>query len=155
MLDWRKTMAKKADKQTNNQVATALPDVSDVVSDVKTAGKEKGTSLVNMVRRVLLAGVGAAALTTDEIQDFLNRLVDRGELAEKDARKLMNDVVARRDGAEKRVEKSVESASGVVEEQIEKILARLNVPNKGDIEELSKKIATLSQKVDDLVKVSQ
>lgn len=148
-------MAKKAEKQTNNQASTELPAVSDVVSDVKGAGMEKATSLVNLVRRVLLAGVGAAALTTDEIQDFLNRLVERGELAEKDVRKLMNDVVARRDGAEKRVEKSVESASGVVEEQIEKILARLNVPNKGDIEELSKKIATLSQKVDDLVKVSQ
>lgn len=148
-------MAKKTTNQTNNQVAAAIPAVTDVVSDVTSASKEKGASLLTMVRRVLLAGVGAAALTTEEIQDFLNRLVDRGELAEKDARKLMNDVVSRRDGAEKRVEKSVESASGVVEEQIERILTRLNVPNKHDIEELSKKIASLSQKVDDLVKASQ
>lgn len=148
-------MAKKTANQTNNQVAAAIPAVTDVVSDVTSASKEKGASLLTMVRRVLLAGVGAAALTTEEIQDFLNRLVDRGELAEKDARKLMNDVVSRRDGAEKRVEKSVESASGVVEEQIERILTRLNVPNKHDIEELSKKIASLSQKVDDLVKANQ
>ncbi len=148
-------MAKKTAKETNHQAGPDTSAVTDVVSEVKSAGKEKGAPLVTMVRRVLLAGVGAAALTTDEIQDFLNRLVERGELAEKDARKLMNDVTARRDGAEKRVEKSVESASTVVEEQIEKILARLNVPNKGDIEELSKKIAMLSQKVDDLVKVSQ
>ncbi len=148
-------MAKKTTNQTNNQVAAAIPAVTDVVSDVTSASKEKGASLLTMVRRVLLAGVGAAALTTEEIQDFLNRLVDRGELAEKDARKLMNDVVSRRDGAEKRVEKSVESASGVVEEQIERILTRLNVPNKHDIEELSKKIASLSQKVDDLVKANQ
>lgn len=148
-------MAKKAANQTNNPVAAAIPAVTDVVSDVTSASKEKSASLLTMVRRVLLAGVGAAALTTEEIQDFLNRLVDRGELAEKDARKLMNDIVARRDGAEKRVEKSVESASNVVEEQIERILTRLNVPNKFDIEELSKKIASLSQKVDDLVKASQ
>lgn len=148
-------MAKKLVTETNNHVSKVIPAVTDVVNDVTSAGKEKSASLVSMVRRVLLAGVGAAALTTDEIQDFLNRLVERGELAEKDARKVMNDVVARRDGAEKRVEKSVESASGVVEDQIEKILARLNVPNKGDVEELSKKIATLSQKVDDLVKASQ
>lgn len=148
-------MAKKTTNQTNNPVAAAIPAVTDVVSDVTSASKEKGASLLTMVRRVLLAGVGAAALTTEEIQDFLNRLVDRGELAEKDARKLMNDVVSRRDGAEKRVEKSVESASGVVEEQIERILTRLNVPNKHDIEELSKKIASLSQKVDDLVKANQ
>lgn len=148
-------MAKKTTNQTNNPVAAAIPAVTDVVSDVTSASKEKGASLLTMVRRVLLAGVGAAALTTEEIQDFLNRLVDRGELAEKDARKLMNDIVTRRDGAEKRVEKSVESASGVVEEQIERILTRLNVPNKHDIEELSKKIASLSQKVDDLVKASQ
>lgn len=148
-------MAKTKVNEIASQAAGIMPAVTDVVSDVTTAGKEKSASLVSMVRRVVLAGVGAAALTTDEVQEFLNRLVERGELAEKDAHKLMNDVVARRNGAEKRVEKSVESASSVVEEQIEKILGRLNVPNKGDIEELSKKIATLSQKVDDLVKASQ
>ncbi len=148
-------MAKTKVNEIASQAAGIVPAVTDVVSDVTAAGKEKSASLVSMVRRVVLAGVGAAALTTDEVQEFLNRLVERGELAEKDAHKLMNDVVARRNGAEKRVEKSVESASNVVEEQIEKILGRLNVPNKGDIEELSKKIAMLSQKVDDLVKASQ
>ncbi|QLQ07778.1 MAG: phasin family protein [Anaerolineae bacterium] len=147
-------MAKKANKTANNHVAAGLTTVTDAVSDVASTGKEKSVPLVNMVRRVVLAGVEAAALTTDEVQDFLNRLVERGGWPKR-TRKLMNDVVTRRDGAEKRVEKSVESASNVVEEQIEKILARLNVPNKGDIEELSKKIATLAQKVDDLVKVSQ
>ena len=44
------------------------------------------------------------------------------------------------------------NASNMVEDQIEKILNRLNVPTKHDIEELGKKIAHLTKKVDDLKK---
>lgn len=91
-------MAKKANKTANNHVAAGLTTVTDAVSDVASTGKEKSVPLVNMVRRVVLAGVEAAALTTDEVQDFLNRLV--GAAAGRGARKLMNDVVTRRDGAE-------------------------------------------------------
>jgi hypothetical protein len=39
-------------------------------------------------RKVLLAGVGAAVLAQDEISDFVDRLVERGEIAEQDARNL-------------------------------------------------------------------
>ncbi|MCC6188241.1 MAG: hypothetical protein IT318_04375, partial [Anaerolineales bacterium] len=45
--------------------------------------------LFEMARKVVLAAVGAAALAQDEAVDFVNRLVERGEIAEKDARKLI------------------------------------------------------------------
>ena len=45
----------------------------------------RGT-LYEAARRVLLAGMGAVALAQEEAEDFVNRLVERGEIAEKDAR---------------------------------------------------------------------
>ncbi len=139
-----------AQKKVAAQVEKAVEEIKAEV--VETA--EKATPLFETVHRVLLAGVGAVALTTDEIQDFVDRLVERGEIAERDGRKLVKDVMARRNGAEKQVEKSVENASNMVEEQIEKILSRLNVPNRHDIEELGKKIADLTKKVDELKKAA-
>lgn len=97
------------------------------------------------VRKVLLAGVGAMALAQEEIEEFVNRLIDRGEIAEKDGRKLVTDIVERR-------KKQVQNAENELEGKIEEILSRMNVPTKADIEALSRKITTLTKKVDELKK---
>lgn len=141
-----------AQKKVTEAVVETAEKAVEVVKTEVAETSEKATPLFETVHRVLLAGVGAVALTTDEVQDFVDRLVERGEIAERDGRKLVKDVLSRRNGAEKQVEKGVENASNMVEEQIEKILNRLNVPTKHDIEELGKKIANLTKKVDDLKK---
>ncbi|MCC6190740.1 MAG: phasin family protein, partial [Anaerolineales bacterium] len=93
-------------------------------------------------RKVVLAAVGAAALAQDEAVDFVNRLVERGEIAEKDARKLIREVSAkRRKGVEKELDKRVES-----------LLDHMDVPSKADIDALGAKIATLTNKVEQLKK---
>ncbi|RMG91923.1 MAG: poly(hydroxyalkanoate) granule-associated protein [Chloroflexi bacterium] len=110
---------------------------------------EESNSFLSGVRRVLLAGVGAVALAQEEIEDFVNKLVERGEIAEKDGRKLLNDIM------EKRRQKAEESRQSVAEEldrRLESLLARMNVPTRRDIESLSEKINELSKKVDELKK---
>ena len=49
--------------------------------------EEEVKPLFEASRRVLLAAIGAAALAQDEIEDFVKKLVDRGEIAEKDGKK--------------------------------------------------------------------
>ena len=58
-------------------------------------------SLYETTRLVLLAGVGAISLAQEEINNFLDRLVERGEMAETDARKLVHEVMDRREKLEK------------------------------------------------------
>jgi polyhydroxyalkanoate synthesis regulator phasin len=108
-------------------------------------GKEEAKPLLEAARKVLLAGIGAFALGKDEIEDFVNRLVERGEIAEKDGRKLVNEVMDRR-------KKGAEKAEDEVSKRVEDILDRMNVPSKADIEALGEKIAALSKKVDELKK---
>ena len=55
-------------------------------------------------RKVLLASIGAAALAQDEVEDFINRLIERGEIAEKDGRCLMHEVMEKRKGRFSKVE---------------------------------------------------
>ncbi|HEB65380.1 MAG TPA: poly(hydroxyalkanoate) granule-associated protein, partial [Chloroflexi bacterium] len=41
--------------------------------------EERGT-LYEAARKVLMAGIGAVALAQDEAENFVNKLVERGEL---------------------------------------------------------------------------
>jgi polyhydroxyalkanoate synthesis regulator phasin len=108
----------------------------------ETNGKEEHRPLLDAARKVLLASIGAVALAQDEIEDFVNRLVERGEIAEKDGRKLVMD----------RRKKEAEKAEDEVGKRVEEVLDRMNVPTKADIEALGEKIAALSKKVDELKK---
>jgi polyhydroxyalkanoate synthesis regulator phasin len=101
--------------------------------------------LVEMVRKVLLASIGAMALAQEEIEDFINRLVERGEIAEKDGKKLLREVMDRR-------KKEAEKAEDELSKRIETVLERMSVPSKADIDALSEKITNLSKKIDELKK---
>lgn len=103
------------------------------------------TPIVEGLRKVLLASVGAVALAQDEAEDFINKLVERGEIAEKDAKKLAREMMDKR-------KKQAQEAEGDLDERVQKLLDRMNVPTKADIKALGDKIAALSQKVDDLKK---
>jgi poly(hydroxyalkanoate) granule-associated protein len=124
--------------------------------EAQTKVKETAGSMTAAVRKVLLAGVGAVALTKDEIEDFVAKLVERGEIAEQDGRRLVKDVLARRreqaEKVEATVEVQVEKAESTLDQRIEGMLTRLNVPTKSDIDELSSKISILAEKVDALQK---
>lgn len=112
----------------------------------ETVDKDHNAMLAT-ARKVLLAGIGVVALAQEEIEDFVNRLIERGGIAEKDGRKLISDIVERR-------KKQVEEAEAEIESKIEEILDRMNVPTKADIDALSRKITALTKKVDELKKTS-
>ena len=115
------------------------------VVEEATNGKEERKPLLDAARRVLLASIGAVALAQDEIEDFVDKLVERGEIAEKDGRKLVREVIDKR-------KKNAEKAEDEMAKRVEEVLDRMNVPTKADIEALSEKITTLTKKVEDLKK---
>lgn len=105
--------------------------------------------LVDAVRKVLLASIGAVALAQEEVEDFVEKLVERGEIAEKDGRKLIKEVMERR---KKTAEKVTEKAEEGLDRRVEDLLTRMNVPTKADMDALSAKITALTKKVDELKK---
>ena len=116
-------------------------EVKPVVEEVKNevAAVDEHNKVQEALHRVALATVGTLALVQDEFEHFINKAVERGEIAEKDARKQVQDVSEKRKGAEKGVDK-----------RFEEIVARLNIPTKNDITMLNEKIADLAKKVDSL-----
>ncbi len=96
-------------------------------------------ALYQMARRVMLAAVGATMLASDEIEEFIKKLVERGELAEQDARKLMREVLDKRErvAKERKMEQEHNQPVTVTRADIDSLNARL--------EELSRKLDDLSQ----------
>jgi polyhydroxyalkanoate synthesis regulator phasin len=105
------------------------------------AGK-KPTPLLDSLRKVLLASIGAVVVAQDEAEDLINKLVERGEIAREEGRKLVDDMMAkRREKVEAHFDARVDSA-----------LERMNVPTKADLKAVEKKLDQLNQKLDKLVK---
>jgi poly(hydroxyalkanoate) granule-associated protein len=117
----------------------------------EAATPEQQRQLMDLARKVMLAGIGAVALAQDEIEDFVHKLIERGELAEKDGRKMLDDVKERRKKATKVAEENLEK----LDKRVEEMLVRMNVPTKADLDALSTKITTLTKKVDELKKVDE
>ncbi len=108
--------------------------------------------ILKALRSTLLIVMGTFAVGKEEIEAILNRLVEKGELAEKDARELLNDLLERgKDitGTTAKVESKLED---LIDARLEAVLDRLNVPSRRSVEELAKQIAALAEKVDELTR---
>jgi poly(hydroxyalkanoate) granule-associated protein len=133
----------------------SLPDqAKDAMIDVRNELIVQSANLYLTVRKVLLASLGGVALTADEAGELFTRLVERGEIAESDAQKIVTDLRSqgrkREEEASHAREEISKKASMALEDSVETILNRLNVPNKAEIEELSRKIGLLNEKVSTL-----
>lgn len=135
-------MTKKLEK-VQEAMAEKAEEVKDKAEKVMADVQEEVNPLFDAARRVVLAAIGAVALASDEVENFVNKLVERGEIAEKDGRKLLKEVT-------ERTQKQMKPAEKEVEKRLENMLENLNIPSKTDIDALSEKVAELSQKVEAL-----
>jgi len=129
-------------------------EMKEKVIDVRNEAIMQGASLYLLARRVLLAGLGAVALTAEEAEAFVDKLVERGEIAEVEAQKLIEDFRARMKKNESKMQRAggegVKQVENMLEEQVGAVLNRMNVPTKRDIDQLSAQIEQLSAKIDTL-----
>jgi poly(hydroxyalkanoate) granule-associated protein len=115
-------------------------------AEVVEVPKEKGQyRLSDLLRKALLASIGAAAIAQEEIEALINRLVERGEIAEQEGKKLAQEMMEKRKVKTDKVESEISK-------NLEGVLERMNIPTKADVDSLSQKITGLSKKIDELKK---
>lgn len=115
-----------------------------------TAPESGHNPILKTLRSALLIAMGTVAMGKEEVEAIVNRLVEKGEIAEKDARELLSDLLERGKELGESTAKVESKFEELIDSRVEAVLDRLNVPSRRSVEELGKKIAELSEKVDEL-----
>ena len=95
------------------------------------------------LHKAMLAYVGAVAMGLDAFDKVTSRLIERGELVERDAQKMWRQFAKEFQRRQKRAERGIGK-------EMEDMRDAMDIPSKSDIDALGQKIAELSTKVDAL-----
>lgn len=110
--------------------------------EVVNEEEKKASPVLAPLRKVVLASIGAVAVAQEEAEDLINKLVERGEIAREEGRRLMDDMVAKRR----------EKTQAQFDARVGAALDKMNVPTKADLKAVEKKLDQLNSKLDKLVK---
>lgn len=90
------------------------------------------------VRKMVLMGMGIAALTREKVEQLAEELVEKGEISEGESKDFVKDMMKRSEQQRGELEKKIES-------EVKKASAKLNLATKDDIKRMEKKIAALEK----------
>ncbi len=87
----------------------------------------------DLFKKAMYMGVGMAELTREKLEEFSREMIEKGELSEKEGRRLVDEMLRKSEEARKSLEKKVDAT-------VEKALGRINIATRDDLEELEKKL---------------
>jgi polyhydroxyalkanoate synthesis repressor PhaR len=123
---------------------------SILTSLVRTGG---GT--LDLVRRSLYAYVGTLRLIEEQMEEWIDALVERGEIAAEEGEELREQLrveataSARDDAARDRLGRSEKSRG------LEDVLHRIGIPTHQDVERIARQLERLSDRVDALLEAER
>ena len=95
--------------------------------------------MFELIKKTMLAGVGLAAVTKDKVEELARELTEKGEMSEKEGKELIDELLKKSEQARKDLETKMEDT-------VRKVLEKMAVATKKDIDSLSERIKNLEQK---------
>lgn len=96
--------------------------------------------MIDVIKKAMLAGVGAATLTKEKAEDALSDLVEKGKLSASDAKETAKKIAD--DGKQE-----FETATERVHEKFNELIGKLGRDHAKRIEELETKVAELEKRL--------
>jgi polyhydroxyalkanoate synthesis regulator phasin len=94
----------------------------------------------DLIKKTLLAGVGLALKTWDEVEDLAKELVDKGKMSEKDGNKFIKDLQNRYEETQKKLEARVEKT-------VKEFLKKANVVTSDELKAVKKEVRELKNMI--------
>jgi len=88
------------------------------------------------LKNILYAGIGAAFLTKDKIEELKGDLIEKGKLTQEEGRQFVDDLM-------RRSEKAKGELDLWISKQVEDRINQLNLATKDEIAELRRKVEEL------------
>jgi len=95
--------------------------------------------MAGIIKKIGLAGLGLLSITKAKAQEIVNELVKKGDVSKTEGAKLVKDLLEKAEEDKKFLEEKMEKAA-------KRILKKLDVPTRKEINELKKKIDKLTKK---------
>ena len=94
----------------------------------------------DLIKKTLLAGVGLALKTWDEVEDLAKELVDKGKMTEKDGSKFLQDL-------QKRYEETQKKLEARVEKTVKDFLKKADVVTGDELKAVKKEVRELKKMI--------
>ena len=104
--------------------------------------------MLDLMKKGMLAGIGLALKTWDEVEDMVQDIQKKGEMSEAEGRKFFDDVHKKYEEAQDKLEKRVETTVKDFLKKTQIVTADELKELKKEIRELKSIINTLTQKAD-------
>ena len=98
-------------------------------------------NMLEPLKNSLLTGVGMALRSKKEIETFAKEFAEQSEMNQKEAKDFLEECKKRYDDAKSSLDKKVE-------EVVESVLKRLDLPTRKDVDTLNARIDELSKKLE-------
>ena len=94
----------------------------------------------DLIKKTLLAGVGLALKTWDEVEDLAKELVDKSKMTEKDGSKFLQDL-------QKRYEETQKKLEARVEKTVKDFLKKADVVTGDELKAVKKEVRELKKMI--------
>lgn len=120
-----------------------MSDIKIRKEDQKEHKAESGFAPLELWRKLFRISVGTMVVAQEEAQKVIDALIEQGELAEKEGKRLLDKL----DDKQRKTMRQTEERG---EEFVEDVLDKLQIPSRRKIDQLEQRIAELSAKLDQL-----
>ena len=96
--------------------------------------------MLELIRKGLMAGIGAVVLTTEKVQETIRKLVEEGKLSTEEGEKLAQDLV-------KTGERQWEEITSAIAEKTKKWSDNVEVVKREEFEQLKARVESLDQRL--------
>ena len=92
------------------------------------------------LKKAMLAGVGLALKTWDEVEDFTKEMVEKGKMGEKEGNKFLKELQNRYDDTQKKLEARVEKT-------VKEFMKKANLVTSDELKAVKKEIRELKKMI--------
>jgi len=98
--------------------------------------------MIDLLKKTLLTGIGAVALTKEKIEEVAKEFVEKGKITEQEGKALVEDLVARSEESRLEFQKQVE-------EKVESVMKKMNLAKQSELDALKDELEEIHNSLKD------
>ncbi|MBL4902619.1 MAG: hypothetical protein JKY62_08195 [Desulfocapsa sp.] len=98
--------------------------------------------MIDLLKKTLLTGIGAVALTKEKIEAIAKEFVEKGKITEQEGKALVEDLVARSEESRLEFQKQVE-------DKVESVMKKMNLAKQSELDVLRDELEEIRNSLKD------